>query len=244
MSKSTHDVAAATRWFAQWSCYRTIVDHDWMSHAAIAAAIHARLADRRRPFTVLDLGCGDSDPAIRALRGTAVAAYTGVDAAAAALAEARRRLVGEPYAFTLTTADAVGDVAARADQGECFDVIMASYLVHHFPVDVKRRFFADCRRVLAADGEFFFADVHRLPGTTRAEYLAAYVEGMRAWQPITPEAYAATCDHVLAHDFPETEAFVVEAAAAAGFATSSALLFADASGFHRLLRFTARAEAA
>lgn len=239
MSGSTHDVAAATRWFAQWSCYRSIVDHDWMSHAAIAAAIRARLAERRRPFTVLDLGCGDADPAIRALEGTAVAAYTGVDAAAAALAEARRRLASVPYAVTLATADAVDDVAARAARGERFDVVLASYLVHHFPAAVKRRFFGDCRRVLAPHGEFFFADVHRLPGTSRDEYLAAYVEGMRAWQPITPEAYAATCDHLLAYDFPETEAFILEAAAAAGFDPSSPPLFADAAGFHRLLRFTA-----
>jgi SAM-dependent methyltransferase len=236
---STHDVAAATRWFAQWHCYRTIVDHDWMSHAAIAAAIRDQLGHRRRSFAVLDLGCGDADPAIRALRGTAVASYTGVDAAAAALAEARRRLADEPYASTLVTADAVDDVATRAAREERFDVVMASYLVHHFPPEVKQRFFADCRRVLATDGEFFFADVHRLPGTTRDEYLAAYVDGMRSWQPITPEAYAATCDHLLAYDFPETEAFILEAAAAAGFDTSSSQLFVDTTGFHRLLRFTA-----
>lgn len=50
-------------------------------------------------------------------------------------------------------------------------------------------------------------------------------------------SHAATCEHVLAHDFPETEAFILEAAAFAGFDTSSPLLFADCSGFHRLLRF-------
>lgn len=239
MTAPSHDVAAATRWFAQWSCYREIVDHDWMCHAAIAAAIRGRLEDRRRPFRVLDLGCGDADPAIRALRGTAVAAYTGVDAAPAALAEARRRLADEPYPATLVTADAVADVAARADRGETFDVVFAGYLVHHFAADVKRRFFADCRRVLADDGEFFFADIHRLPGTSRDDWVAAYIEGMRGWQPITPGAHAATCEHLRAHDFPETEAFIIEAAAGAGFDTADVLLFADATGFHRLLRFAA-----
>jgi len=238
VTEFAHDVAAATRWFAQWSCYRTIVDRDWMSHSAIAAAIGRRLADRRGPFTVLDVGCGDADPAIRALRGRPVAAYTGVDAAPAALAEARRRLAGEPYPSTLVTADAVVDVAARADRGDRYDVVLASYVVHHFQPDVKRRFLADCRRVLAPAGELFLADIHRLPGTTREEYLRAYVAGMRAWQPITAEVHAATCAHLLAHDYPETEAFSLEAAAAAGFDTTDALLFADAAGFHRLLRFT------
>lgn len=48
---------------------------------------------------------------------------------------------------------------------------------------------------------------------------------------------AATCEHVLAHDFPETEEFTMRAAVDAGFDTSGALLFADPAGFHRLSRF-------
>jgi SAM-dependent methyltransferase len=234
-----HDVAAATRWFAQWSCYRAIVDHDWMSHAAIAAAIRADLL-RTRPdaFTVLDLGCGDADPAIRALAGTAAASYVGVDASPAALAEARRRLAETPYATELVVADAVADVAARAAGGMRTDVVLAGYLVHHFPPAIKRTFFADVRRVLAPGGTFYFFDIHRLPGTTREAYLTAYVEGMRGWQPLTAEAFAATCEHVLAHDFPETEEFILQAAADAGFDTAGSLLVADRAGFHRLHRFT------
>jgi len=235
-----HDVAAATRWFAQWNCYRAIVDHDWMSHAAIAATIRGRLlGERRMPFRVLDLGCGDADPAIRALEGTAVVAYTGVDAAPAALGEARRRLAAASFSADLVAADAIAEVAARADRGSTTDVVLAGYLVHHFTPDLKRRFFTDCRRVLAPGGEFYFNDIHRLPGTTRDDYLAAYVEGMRGWQPMEAEAFAATCEHVLAHDFPETEEFTMRAAADAGFDVSGALLFADPAGFHRLYRFVA-----
>lgn len=239
MPPPQHDVAAATRWFAQWSCYRAIVDHDWMSHAAIAATIRGRLLrGRMTSFSVLDLGCGDADPAIRALEGTAVASYTGVDAAPAALVEAGRRLTEAGYAVDLVAADAIAEVAARADRGSAADVVLAGYLVHHFTSELKRRFFADCRRVLAPGGEFYFNDIHRLPGTTREEYLAAYVEGMRGWQPMEADAFAATCEHVRGHDFPETEEFTLRAAADAGFHTSGALLFADPAGFHRLYRFT------
>ena len=239
MTTASHDVAAATRWFAQWSCYRAIVDHDWMSHAAIAAAIRARLLrDRRVPFDVLDFGCGDADPALRALEGTLVGSYTGVDASSAALAEAGRRLAGAPFPVELAAADAIADVAARAKRGVTADVVFAGYLVHHFTSDGKRRFFADCRRILARDGEFFFSDVHRLSGTTREEDLAAYVAGMRMWQPMSPEAFAGTCEHVLGHDFPETEEFILGAASDAGFETAGSLLFADDAGFHRLYRFT------
>lgn len=238
MSEMSPDVAAATRWFTQWSTYRAIVEHDWMSHAAIAAGINRILRGRHRPFAVLDLGCGDADPAIRALRGTAVASYTGVDATPAALVEARRRLADEPYRSTLVTADAVADVAARAERGETFDVLLAGFLVHHFDAAVKRRFFIDCRRVLAPDGDLFFADIHRLPGTTREDWLAAYGAFMRGWRPMAAGALAATRDHVESSDFPETEEFVSGVAADAGFVTAGASLFVDATGFHRLERFT------
>lgn len=234
-----HDVAAATRWFAEWGCYRAIVDHDWMRHAEITAAIRGSLAGTRRgPFTVLDLGCGDADPGLRATAGLAVGTYTGVDAAPAALAEARRRLAAAGRPGTLVAGDAVAEIARRAARGERVDVILAGYLVHHFPAAVKRGFFRDCRRALMPGGEFFCFDVHRLPGTTREEYLAAYVHDMEAWRPLSREAFALTCDHLRAYDFPETEEFVLGAAADAGFAAAD-LLYADHDrrGFHRLYRF-------
>lgn len=243
----TPEVAAAVGWFAEWACYRAIVDHDWMRHAEITASIRRRLlAGRDRPFTVLDLGCGDADPALQALRDTPVSCYTGVDAAPAALVEAGRRLEGADFAVHLVAADAVEEVARRAARGVASDVILAGYLVHHFTADVKRRFFRACRRGLEAGGELYFFDVHRLAGTTREEYLETFVEDMRAWRPMTDEAFAKTCAHLRAYDFPETEDFILQAAADAGFAGAVELLYADDDrrGFHRLYRFEAAASAA
>jgi SAM-dependent methyltransferase len=237
-----HDVAAATSWFDQWSVYRTIVDHDWMHHGAIAAAVRSCLGDRGRPVAVLDLGCGDAEPALRALAGVAVADYTGVDASAAALAEARRRLAAAPFPWRLVTADVIAflDAAGAPAAAEPpADVILAGFVAHHFPAAVKERFFAACRRRLAPGGELFYADVHRLPGTSREEYLAAYIDGMRTWTALTPDGFASACHHVRDRDFPETEAFTLAAAAAAGFSVERSLVFADAPGFHRLYRFSA-----
>lgn len=234
-----HDVAAATSWFAAWGCYRAIVDHDWMRHAEITAAIRASLlATRQTPFSVLDLGCGDAEPGLRALAGTVASGYTGVDAAPAALVEARRRLAAAGREGSLVAADAVAEIARRAEQGERVDVILAGYVVHHFPAPLKRSFFQDCRRALARGGEFFFFDIHRLPGMSRDDYLAAYVKDMEAWQPLSAEAFALTCDHLRAFDFPETGEFILHAGADAGFAGAD-LLYADDDrrGFHRLYRF-------
>lgn len=238
------EVTAAVGWFSEWACYRAIVDHDWMRHAEITAAIRRRLlAGRDRPFSVLDLGCGDADPALQALWDAPVSCYTGVDAAAAALVEAGRRLDGAEFAVTLVAADAVEEVARRADRGVASDVIFAGYLVHHFPADVKRRFFRECRRGLEAGGELYYFDVHRLAGTSRDEYLETFIEDMRRWRPMTDEAFAKTCAHVRAYDFPETEAFILQAAADAGFTGTAELLYADDDrrGFHRLYRFAAAA---
>ena len=239
VNDSGHDVAAATSWFDQWSVYRTIVDHDWMHHGAIATAIRGCLADRGRPLTVLDLGCGDAEPALRAMTGVAVAAYTGVDASEGALAEARRRLAAASVAWRLVAADVIGFLDAPAEAAPRPDVILACYVAHHFPPDLKRWFLAACRRHLALGGQLFYADVHRHPGTTRDEYLAAYIAGMRGWTELTPAGFTSACRHVRDCDFPETDAFTLAAAAAAGLGVEQPLVFADASGFHRLYRFTA-----
>lgn len=234
-----HDVAAATSWFDQWSVYRTIVDHDWMHHGAIAAAIRACLVERPDPVSVLDLGCGDAEPALRALAGVAVADYTGVDATAAALTEARRRLAAAAFPWRLVTADVIAFLDAAGPDEPPADVILAGFIAHHFPAAVKQRFFAACRRRLAPRGALFYADVHRLPGTSREEYLAAYVDSMRTWTALTPDGYASACRHVRDRDFPETETFTLAAAAAAGFSVERSLGFVDAPGFHRLYRFSA-----
>ena len=240
-SAATHDPVEATRWFNQWHVYRSIVDHDWMCHRRIFGAIRDRVLLRHPgPFTLLDLGCGDCGFVRATFEGTGLWAYTGVDASSSALAQAEGELAGSRFQVRLLEADMVAFLRENAGPGsETFDVILASYAVHHLPEREKQEFFRRASASLSPGGSLLFADIFRRHDETRQQYLDAYVGMMRSeWKALSPEALAGTCEHVLGRDFPETAEAIRVMAREAGLPREPAELFRDDTGFHRLLAFT------
>jgi SAM-dependent methyltransferase len=236
-----HDPAAATRWFDHWHVYRSIVDHDWMCHRGIFAAARQWVLLRHPgPFTLLDAGCGDAGFIRPSFTTTGLWSYTGVDASAAALDKARAELTGAPFEVRLVEADLLAFLApGAAADAPTFDVILASYAVHHLPAREKEAFFARAHSRLAPDGSLLFADIFRRDGESRAAYLDAYVGMMRSqWHGLSADALAGTCAHVIERDYPETAESLAALAAAGGFRATPRELFRDATGFHRLLVFT------
>lgn len=241
-----HDPEEATRWFNQWHVYRSIVDADWMGHRGIFGAVRQWVLLRYPgPFTLLDLGCGDAGFMGSTFDETGLWAYTGVDASQTALAKARTELAGARFQVQLFEADMLAYLrAADAPAAKEFDVILASYAVHHLPIAEKQEFFRLAHTTLAPGGSLLFADVFRRDGQTREDYLESYIGMMRnAWTGMAPESLASTIEHVTQRDFPETGAVIRELALAAGFCNEPQELFRDATAFHRLLAFTKRAAA-
>jgi SAM-dependent methyltransferase len=235
-----HDPAEATRWFNQWHVYRSIVDNDWMCHRAIFSAIKNWVLLRHPgPFTLLDLGCGDAGFIQGTFTDTGVWAYTGVDASQAALAKAREELAGARFQVHLAEADLLAYLGEQPEQDRrAFDIILASYAVHHLPVLKKQEFFRRAHARLIPGGSLLFADVFRRGDESREEYLRAYVDMMRdAWAGLAPESLASTTQHVRERDFPETLGQILGMAREAGFQGEPRELFRDATGFHRLMVF-------
>ena len=234
-----HDPEAATRWFNQWHVYRAIVDANWMAHREIFRAIQTWVLMRYPgPFTLLDLGCGDAGFIQASFSATGLWAYTGVDASQAALAEARNELAGAGFQVRLLEADMLAYLGRDSTPGDTvFDVILASYAVHHLPAREKQLFFHLARARLAPGGCLLFADIVRRDDETRGGYLDRYVGMMRAhWNALTPEGLASTIEHVTQRDVPETIPALTAMAGQAGFPEPQEL-FRDATGFHRLLAF-------
>lgn len=235
-----HDPTEATRWFNQWHVYRSIVDHDWMCHRGIFDAIKQWVVLRHPgPFTLLDLGCGDGGFIEDTFTDTGLWAYTGVDASQAALGKAREELAAARFQVRLIEADMLDYLSADTRAvAPAFDVILASYAVHHLPIREKREFFRRVHGTLAPGGSLLFADIFRRGDETREQYLAAYTGMMRNdWQGLTPESLASTTEHVVERDFPESAATIRELAREAGFHGEPRELFRDATGFHRLFNF-------
>jgi len=238
-----HSPAAATRWFNQWHVYRAIVDANWMVHREIFGAVRQWVLLRHPgPFTLLDLGCGDAGFIKSTFNETGLWDYTGGDASRAALAKARDELAGARFESRLLEADMLACLREDfAPAAKTFDVILASYAVHHLPAGEKQELFRLASGKLAPRGSLLFADVFRRDGETREGYLDAYVGMMRrTWTGMPPESLASTIQHVTESDFPETIEALTAMATEAGFCQEPEELFRDATGFHRLLAFTKR----
>ncbi|MGB8853978.1 MAG: class I SAM-dependent methyltransferase [Pirellulales bacterium] len=236
-----HAPEEAARWFNQWHVYRSIVDADWMAHRGIFRAIRAWVLVRHPgPFTLVDLGCGDAGFIKSTFDETGLWAYTGVDTSQAALSQAQGELAGARFAVRLLENDLL--TFLREDAGiaaQTFDIILASYAVHHLPAREKQEFFRLARGKLPPHGSLLFADVFRRNGESRDEYLDRYVGMMRqAWTGMLPEHVTSTVEHVVQRDFPESGETILGMASEAGFCETSRELFRDATDFHRVLAFT------
>ncbi len=235
-----HAPEEAARWFNQWHVYRSIVDADWMAHRGIFRAVRAWVLMRHPgAFALLDLGCGDAGFIRSTFNETGLWAYAGIDASQAALSKAQAELAGARFQFQLLQADMLAYL--REDPvtaAGTFDVILASFAVHHLPAPEKQEFFRLAHARLAAHGSLLFADVFRREGEPREEYLDRYVGMMQqAWTGMPPESLASTIEHVTRMDFPETAESLAEMAREAGFTEKPQELLRDASGFHRVLAF-------
>lgn len=186
------------RFFANWSMYRAVIENDCMDHARIYREVGALLRERRRAFTLMDLGCGDAAGVGPSLRGTAITRFVGVDNAAPALEFARGTLADAAFEVELVEQNLTE--AVRSDR--TYDVVVMAFALHHFQSAEKRGIIADIRRRLQPGGELVLIDLVRQPGQSRQDYLEDYIEYVRSW-PLAEETIGAIIDHVTGFDFPE-----------------------------------------
>ena len=73
--------------FDNWTLYEKIVERDYLGHLGAYSTLRSLVVERfgEKPFSLLDLGCGDARCMARALAETSVADYEGVDLSAVAL---------------------------------------------------------------------------------------------------------------------------------------------------------------
>jgi len=81
---------SAVRFFHVWDTYARVVAENYMYHRELGVAVQAALQARfaRRPFTILDLGCGDAATFAPLLGDLPVGSYRGAALSAAAPARA------------------------------------------------------------------------------------------------------------------------------------------------------------
>ena len=214
MSDHIQDVSAPpgiAAFFQGWQLYQSVVQNNLMEHRQIGTALRSVFESLDPELSVLDLGCGDSSMAIKALEGLRVSSYTGVDLTAPALEIARANFRGT-YSATWVHANMV-DYIARCDQQ--FDVIMTSFAMHHLPADIKQAWLIDIAKHLTPSGRLLLVDTCCPAGMSRDETVQTYLDLIADW-PLSPADKATIATHMWSSDFPESEAFMDAALTCAG----------------------------
>lgn len=227
------------RLFEEWRAYQKLLENDYMDHKAFFARLQREIQARfQRPLAILDLGCGDAQPALPMLETLDVRRYVGVDESATALARA-----GESLAAAGITAEWVnGDLVETLDTIEGpFDVILASFALHHIPGAVtKQALFRACRARLSDDGLLAVIDVFHEPGEPRDEYIERWIAfADRHYEALTAREKSLLFEHVRARDYPDSLPTYRRIAAAGGLERFDVLL-ADAARLNHLVVMSPR----
>lgn len=224
---------SAVEFFKAWETYKKVVAGNHMFHREIGDELKAALRERfaGRPFSLLDLGCGDAATLAPLLQGFAIASYKGVDLSPAALALARNNLAFLRCPVELAEADMMRALAESAAR----DVIYSSFAVHHLPTMAKGDFFALAAQRLEPGGELLLVDVVRDEGQSLSDYYDRYCEWLRnSWTDLEPAEREQVCDHLTHNDMPEPYSVLRAQAEAAGL---EALPSQARHKWHRLMRF-------
>ena len=191
--------------FEEWQVYEKLLIHDYMDHRAFFTRLQTEIARRfEYPVAILDLGCGDLSPILPMLANVSLREYVGIDESDTALALASRRLAKLPVSGRLVKGDLL---SSMAEIEGTFDIILASFSLHHLadPVD-KRRTLEAGRQRLTAEGIFALIDVFSAEVESREQYHERWIKHVKNYYvELQAEEKELLFNHVLARDFPVSQ---------------------------------------
>jgi cyclopropane fatty-acyl-phospholipid synthase-like methyltransferase len=225
---------SAIRFFHVWDTYARVVGGNYMFHRELGAALRAALVThfQKRPFSMVDLGCGDAATLAPILQDLPVRHYLGADLSQPALALAAQNLSILACPVELRDADMRDALLGLKTP---VDVIYSSFALHHLSHDEKATFFRTASQKLAPDGIMQLVDVVREENQPLDAYHLAYTRWLRATMTGLESAeHDAICEHIVHNDFPEPWTEIEAMASAAGLRTVSV---AAPQIWHRLMAF-------
>lgn len=231
------DAGALELFEAQWAIYQKLVDSNVLCHVEVGNLLHEALSERfRRPFSFLDIACGDASLAKSALADTGVRHYHGIDLAAPAITLAAANLAGEPYEVDLDQRDLV---AAMADRQEQADATWCGLSLHHLRTGDKLRIFRAVREAAGEGGMFLLYE----PTLDVDEDLKTFLDRTRRiipnyWSCLTSNELERIWQHIRDSDLPESADTWIDLGCQAGFSQASEM-FTDPSGLYRVFCYTA-----
>jgi hypothetical protein len=213
----------------QWATSQKLMDADSLSHKAVGKILHGALAMIKQPFAFLDIACGDAGQMRRALSGTAIRHYHGIDLSEPALELTAQNLQGVLFEVELDQRDFVEALTRHAEPA---DAAWCGLSIHHFTTDGKLKLL---RAIHASTSDFLMIYEPTLADSEDREgYLARFRRVTRpAWTFVSDDEWAQIDHHVTTCDFPENAPTWLELGRKAGFSRATGL-FLDPTSFYRV----------
>lgn len=231
-SGEVDDEAAMEQFRKQWATYQKVVDHDSLAHKEVGAILHETLKSLTKPFSFLDIACGDAGQMKRALSDTEVRHYHGLDLSEPALELAAKNLDGAPFDVELDCGDFVEALNKRPQPT---DVAWCSLSIHHLATEGKRKLL---KAIHGQTGDFSMIYEPTLAaGEDREAYLKRFAAVNRpAWNFLSGDEWTTIDQHVATCDLPESAETWLELGRQAGFSKATQI-FLDPTGFYGLYRY-------
>jgi ubiquinone/menaquinone biosynthesis C-methylase UbiE len=203
--------------FDAWSVYDLVLEQNYMFHNEIYELVGRTVRERfeRRPFSLLDLGCGSARHLSGALDGSGIHHYEGCDLSDVALRHARKNMGSVAPRIELRQMNFMDALASSGDQ---FDLVFCSFALHHLTLADKERFFRLASRRVKPDGMLLVIDTAVEDDEDLEISRNAYCDWIkRDWINIPAEAKELIYNHIQSSDFPEKTSTLFQFAKQAGF---------------------------
>ena len=205
----------------EWPLYRKQVDDNCLFHREAYAILREILTEEMAsPFRFLDIACGDARASVRALIGTRVFHYHGIDLSEPALVHARNTLQALACPVTLERGDFV---AALRDRAITADVAWIGLSLHHLRTPQKLEVMRDARLIVGEHGKFLIYENAGPDRDTHDAWMERWDRQRSAWRGFTAKEWDAMTEHVHANDFPETHVTWLRLGYEAGFGRARCL---------------------
>jgi len=217
-----------------WQIYRKMIDNNYLFHREAYACLHHILVSEIvRPFSFLDIACGDASASLPALQGTAVSHYEGIDLSRAALDMADQRLPALGCPYTLHEGDFAELLPARRDS---VDVVWIGLSLHHFQTEEKLRLMQAIRVFLEEGGRFLIYENSSPDGESREGWMRRLEAQRPHWSAYDDAEWEVVWGHISQADYPETPSTWERLGREAGFDRTRELFVAP-SDLIRLYSF-------
>lgn len=187
-----------------WQRYQSALAHNTLYHREMMETLKNFLVKHmaNRPFSMVDIGCGDCSAIVPILADTSIDRYIGIDAAVDVLKIAAQNLSTIPCEKEFI---ADNMLTAVPNLSEPVDIIFSSYAIHHLFTDEKMELFESCKQKLKTNGFLIMIDGVLKPQQSRQLWLQELEERMVITNPdLSAEEITIRMQHPIADDHPDT----------------------------------------